>query len=231
MKKTSFIISLLLFTILMTGHLHAQIYSPGKSVTLDIIDNETHSPKIHIINTGSTALDLSWKVASNTMVAGWDYALCDWNLCYTSLPAGVTNPPDIAALDTVFIYPMISANSTPGSGTLKIRIFPSGTSLPGDTLAFTFNVSPSIGINDLEKDNNIKIYPNPAKDEVKILLSNNNENNYIQLYNASMQMIFSENSMFKKDFSINTSAYDSGIYFLKVLSNEHTSYQKLWIVK
>lgn len=38
-------------------------------------------------NISGSPLNLGWTLISNNLVAGWGYSLCDFNTCYTGIPA------------------------------------------------------------------------------------------------------------------------------------------------
>lgn len=210
MKKTY---SVLLLSLMVIMQVKAQTFSPGKTVSLNVDNNDTYTPKIYIINPGSTALDLSWEVVSNTFLTGWDVALCDWMQCYTTLPSSKVEPADIAPSDTVFMYPMVAVNSIAGSGSLKIRVFPTGTSAAGDTLTFTINASNSVGINDIGITTPMVLfYPNPFDKELTIESEQRIENIFI--YNVLGECVMNNNAL-STNAKIDLSSLPNGTYFIK----------------
>ncbi len=70
-------------------------------------------------------------------------------------------------------------------------------------------------------DDELMIFPNPASESVTISLpeSDVNENNRIVIYNNLGQNIF-EGSILNETLSINTTAWNSGIYFVQWYRNE-----------
>ncbi len=87
----------------------------------------------------------------------------------------------------------------------------------------------TIDIKTLEK--NILISPNPAKESVSIIFPETQKIIKLNIYNATGQNIYSKNFRNKKPVSINTSNFQSGVYFIRIDSKTGTSLKKLIISK
>jgi len=70
------------------------------------------------------------------------------------------------------------------------------------------------------KENSISIYPNPAEDVINI--SSPDQINNIKIFNFVGQMLYSGN-----DVTINTSNFKSGVYIIKVETDEGTVIEKI----
>ncbi|TAG53160.1 MAG: T9SS C-terminal target domain-containing protein [Cytophagales bacterium] len=80
--------------------------------------------------------------------------------------------------------------------------------------------------NVLEVENKISIFPNPAQNEITIKGALLGE--VIHIYNASGKIVYESKSL-QNELKINTSSYDSGIYFIRLSSCKTTS--KFVIIK
>lgn len=83
-----------------------------------------------------------------------------------------------------------------------------------------FTASPAVGISDNMASEAIRFYPNPATDFINVeTMSNNNQNNYLEIINLHGQMVKRVKVADMKQ-TIDVSAFDSGIYFIRV--GKHT---------
>ena len=83
-----------------------------------------------------------------------------------------------------------------------------------DDVAFTGWV----GINDKEKtDNRVKVFPNPAKNQITILASDGNSER-IRIRNMSGKEVFAGSGIDHK-FFINTTEFAPGLYFFELMDN------------
>ena len=73
-----------------------------------------------------------------------------------------------------------------------------------------------LGTTSFELLANISLYPNPANDIVNINANNLNLPQSYTVYNSLGQIVASKNVTSGTDLSINTSTYNSGVYFIKV---------------
>ena len=103
------------------------------------------------------------------------------------------------------------------------------TNLSGsDTYCDSVVVSGTIGISEIAFNQEVKLFPNPASDQMQLVLSNgfHNKKYQLKLYNSigrevmDMQFLFSE----KESKDINISRLPAGIYFY-VLRNKNTQEQ------
>ena len=71
----------------------------------------------------------------------------------------------------------------------------------------------------------INIYPNPTNSELNIYL---NDLFSLEFYDISGKMLFYQNSLYKS-FKLNTSNFNSGVYFIKIYSNKLVKTKKILI--
>ncbi len=105
-------------------------------------------------------------------------------------------------------------------------------SFPFTTATIKLNTSVLTGINDLNFDATFNVFPNPAKDVVKVKLQNiTNSNGSLQIVNAMGQVAqtveLGNASEIEKNISI--SNLNSGVYFIKTTLGDKVSVRKLVI--
>jgi len=96
---------------------------------------------------------------------------------------------------------------------------------PTEIYNTVFDVS-SLKVSEV-KINNANLYPNPCDTYVNISFSdNNNEIRNIQLFDALGKMIYEKN-MNQNTLQINMNAYNQGIYFVRIESNDGVANYKI----
>ncbi|HDO27108.1 MAG TPA: T9SS type A sorting domain-containing protein, partial [Bacteroidetes bacterium] len=99
-----------------------------------------------------------------------------------------------------------------------------------DNSSVTINVEADVIVGIDENGNQVKeyvvAYPNPAKDFLRVTTNGNIQ--HIRILNSVGQMVF-DSPMNNSDAQINTSRFDSGIYFLQVETKNGISTQKFII--
>ena len=101
-----------------------------------------------------------------------------------------------------------------------VAVYENGTSVGSAVLVTKANNVSEI------TENNISIYPNPANDFVKI--SGNDNINSIKVYNC-LGMMVEEIEVDANEAEINTSDYNTGIYFFDVMTENGNRIQKVLI--
>ena len=74
----------------------------------------------------------------------------------------------------------------------------------------------------------IDIYPNPARDIIK--LSNIDNNCTLQLYNSNGQLMLEKHDVIGEDI-LNVSNFKSGIYFVKIITDDKSITKKIEVIK
>lgn len=90
-------------------------------------------------------------------------------------------------------------------------------------------VSKPTGINDVNRKNEMLIYPNPVKDELILDINDGNPATVILLNSTGQPIIVYEN--WKNKQSINIRQLMPGIYFLKIIRDNHSQIEKIIIDK
>jgi len=100
-----------------------------------------------------------------------------------------------------------------------------------DTLYTTVNCS-NVGIGNVDlKDAQLKLYPNPAKDYITIEHENNVRMEEVTVLNILGQVVFQGSTKNANKYQINTSALASGVYTLRIKSNQGFIVRKFEVLK
>jgi len=89
------------------------------------------------------------------------------------------------------------------------------------------NLDLSVDDNQTLKISNCKIFPNPSSEFLQIQMVNDQNEAHFSLYDLGGKLIFQQD--FKQEIIISTNLFPSGLYFLKVKSNESESNFKVII--
>ena len=137
------------------------------------------------------------------------------------------NPTKVASFST---YALDDHDSYRGAWGVY-PLLPSGTILVSDMQYGLFVLKPSIDLDIYQeiKQTNMSIYPNPAQNELKIGLPNNEKLSSVSVYDSTGSLIL-KNTTTMANNTLNISLLKSGIYILKV-QGLRTSYQEKLIVK
>lgn len=88
------------------------------------------------------------------------------------------------------------------------------------------------GINDMNNINSVKMYPNPASDQVNIALDMENQAEVtVRIYNTLGEVVYNNVTAATGNTveTINTNEYTSGVYFVEISTGDQTVTQKLVI--
>ena len=113
-----------------------------------------------------------------------------------------------------------------GNGKIIFRIAPSFVGFDGTYLLNVDITRKEVSSTNEFDANNILIYPNPANDFLTVDHTKSNLNIVgCQIYNALGQQIFNEKfDSTSSNHIINTSSFNNGIYFLKIIDDKNKSY-------
>ncbi len=126
------------------------------------------------------------------------------------------NPPDAGSLIHTNNSCSVTWN-TLFNGSCELSVAGINTCGTGSfSQVLSISASPFIGINDVTADNLTEVWPNPVSDVLNIKFPK--QGNYrCFLYNSQSKLLFeSDNTLSKSAFSINMTAFSSGIYLLTV---------------
>ena len=178
--------------------------------------------KIFITNLQpSDSLSITWQRISNTLPSAWDYSICDFGSCFIGIPNGNTMskiPPGATEYFKLSINPANNA----GSGMVELLVYETGNQGNADTLTYSITSTPTgISINSVT-ENQITIFPNPAKDNLNVKLDSYSSINSVAIFNVIgkkiMDVSVSKNAINK----ISLNEIPAGIYFIQYVNENGT---------
>jgi hypothetical protein len=87
-----------------------------------------------------------------------------------------------------------------------------------------------LSLNQTDKNNTVKIYPNPASDYIEIFFDEKqNERFSVEIVDNLGKVIYSENYTERNSVAINTESFSKGFYFLTIINQEKKQTQKIII--
>ena len=88
-------------------------------------------------------------------------------------------------------------------------------------LYYTFFCTSGVGIKDMAKENEINVYPNPATEQLNVLLTNTNDYASVQLLDGTGRII-SEKAVSAATTTFERGQIPAGVYFVKVMAKDAT---------
>jgi hypothetical protein len=218
MKKT-------LLTIISLFSLHysyAQTYTSqyGDSVTAVAVpgDFDISNP---IKNTTSSDIYLKWNLESQSLPTGWTFsAFCDNKNCYTGPITGsfISDPyaPNVFGSFKATLNADAAANNTTG----WVRIATSDTvNSYSKTYTFIAHKWPTGISNVTRTDDDVVVFPNPARNTVNVIFEANLGVKNITIYNLIGKAI----SVYKVNGTsakLDIENIPSGIYFIRLINGQ-----------
>lgn len=100
--------------------------------------------------------------------------------------------------------------------------------LVGDISVLEQDTTPIVGLNEQQIESTWSIYPNPTNGKVNINLPNNIEDLNVEVYNAAGELMFGESiTVGAKQWPLNLSTLDNGIYIVQLISPYFNEVQKI----
>jgi hypothetical protein len=164
-----------IFVLVLFGALlgKAQTYSvsPAKTVTFTAALNNITIHDIFQTNTGTSKIVLKWELITINLPPQWNYSMCDYATCYSSIPAGPNTMDSVAAGAQGFLGLNIDPGTTDGTGFVKVFVYQDGFKPNGDTLTWHVK-TPAVSVEEIYGNSGIKIFPNPVVHTLSVDLGN-----------------------------------------------------------
>jgi hypothetical protein len=217
-----------LFLLFFLGSLiiKAQTYSisPAKTVSFTAVLNNITIKDIYQVNTGNSTIAIVWEKISIAGTNDWQYSMCDLGTCHSDVPAGPTTMSTVAAGSSGFLGINVDPGNTPGSSVVKVLVYQSGFRPNADTLTWYIS-TPPVGIEEIFANAGIKIFPNPAINNLNIDIANSDLTN-IMITDACGRMILNT-SLISGLNSIDVSSLAKGFYMLNIQTKDKQFYKRI----
>lgn len=179
-----------------------------------------------ISSASSTPVTLKWRVLSFSFMTGWDASnsgICDNTLCRFDIPALHNNtiPETSGAYGTSkgdFHVLFIANNPTNGTSARVTVLLQDEASSYSRTLTFIAYKSATGITTTVVSDDNVKLFPNPARDFVNVIYDAKANVKTAAIYNLIGKTIqvykVSDNNSAKLDLE----NVPSGVYFIRLMN-------------
>lgn len=189
------------------------------------------SPVIDL--TSAAFLSFNWNGSYYWSVSPYDN--CDLDV-YVSTDGGTTwgatavwSEPTTVWTNWTTYLAEVDLAAFAGQANCKIAIVYSGT----DGAAFSVDdilITNTVGINNYEKTESVKVYPNPASDVVNIQAGNNQNIQTMKVLNIAGQVI-QEVVVNNNVAQVNVNSFDAGVYFIQLTTDNGIVNKKITVTK
>lgn len=223
MKKI-FTLLFILAGLFVSGKSFAQALSMEPNDTLDLSLSVSDTTmelilKGGVINNTDSMIELSWSIRTISAPSTWVTSYCDDNACIdiSLLSASSYN---LASHDTGLSKLQVSPKCHPGVGHYEVAAWITGfraTTVQYMTFFARITSTCNTGIDKLEEDM-VRIYPNPAVNELIIDANGAPELNRAEIYDVLGNLVLSKLGDGSRDhMTFDLSHLQKGIYFAKLM--------------
>lgn len=177
-----------------------------------------------VTNLTTNQLQMSWKMTNSSIASGWVVSgVCDINLCYNwtgDVEMGITKNCSINPSSNMDFK--VQYNATGGAmGSTSFITFRYVDVNTGQSKNATFIATkvPTGVVNVTKVEDDIVLYPNPAKDDINVIFDADADVRNIAVYNLIGKVV----SIYKvngNSAKLNASNIPSGIYFVRLLDGQ-----------
>jgi hypothetical protein len=205
------------------GQAKAQSFSLAHDTTMAFTGA---SADVHntVTNLTTNSLQMAWKMTNSSIASGWVVSgVCDINLCYNwagDVETGITKNCTVNSSSNMDFK--VQYNATSGaigsSSFITFRFVDVNTGL-SKSATFIATKVPTGVVNVSKVDDDIVLYPNPAKDDLNVIFDPNSDVKNIAVYNLIGKIV----SIYKvngNNAKLNVSNVPSGIYFVRLLDGQ-----------
>lgn len=197
--------------------------------TFDLADDLV---TLTVINTG-TPFKVTYPDAATNILYALATDTVTWDVSQTDVaPINADNVDIFLSLDGGFTYPFTLATGVPNNGSAavtlpdtsseKARIKVKGAGnvffdISNFDFVITDTVGPILSVADVTLDNDLKVYPNPATDQLHIRYAGTGKLSAM-LYNAVGQKMW--NGYIDRERALPVGSYGKGFYYLQLINEE-----------
>lgn len=115
-----------------------------------------------------------------------------------------------------------------GEGSYEIKTIENEVIISGGEFGYSesksFGINQTLSSDDFAFSNGIKVYPNPVNSQLNINVSDEiGLPNQFTIYNSLGQIIENKKVTSTSDLTVNTAAYSSGVYFIKIIKEDQST--------
>lgn len=222
-------------TVLVSFSGNAQLWYSQADADIGLEPNVEHFGYIYIVNTYGVDIQWNWRALQNDFNNDWKIQFCECATCYTNdfgpLP-GQGSCPIFPAGDTMEWKVGINPENEPISNTTFRVVVNDQTHETSDTLTWT--TSSIASLEDIDADDAIKFYPNPANEFIHIAKTSGSFANdaTVRISDLSGREVKTINLRSGSAAeSVSTIDLNEGLYFFMVYEGQSlTSIEKVTVV-
>ncbi|MGB1243416.1 MAG: T9SS type A sorting domain-containing protein, partial [Chitinophagales bacterium] len=162
-----------------------------------------------------------WVRLENDIPEGWNSQVCDPISCWAPFVDENPQPLEIQAGGSMLLDLHFQPSNIEGSGKSVIHVWAvADSSNINITMTYTADAF-TVGIED-DPISQIKVYPNPVRDNLTIDVGNDTKVRYVEVYNLiGRKMAHYSIPQNQGKHRINASALPEGLYFVKMLNKNY----------
>ena len=126
------------------------------------------------------------------------------------------------------VSPLFISHTYPQDDVYTIQIIAEACNGESDTMYYDFHATSTIGINEYEKEIDVKIYPNPSNGLFTLEYELRSPNATIEVYDLNGKLMYTSNLKgINGHHNIDLSTLSKGVYLLKVNTEKASSTQRI----
>jgi hypothetical protein len=208
----------------------AQTYSliPNDTILITGAMEDLETLTISQLNISTDTITLKWKKLSESVPSNWESAICDNQICYTSLVGDGTMNPVIPG-DKGFLLLHLTPHVSYGTAVVRYSVWDIEYPALQDTLTFILTVNNPSGISEAGNKNAFRIFPNPVKGNINIHSTLKEGFQYIinDISGKQIQAGISKANL----ISVSTENFTDGVYSILISDNNKTIHLKKIVVQ
>jgi hypothetical protein len=204
-------------------------FSPNDTITTNlVIANGTDQVEATLTaaNPGTATKNIRWTLMEANLQSGWtDLQICDPQHCWVEDTVGSTHSFNLTAGGSGLFKVDFISNCAPGPGKVRLKTWePADSANTTQYITFSFDLTASAncatGVAEFKTDN-IRFYPNPVKEELKIIGATGIKNMRADVFNVIGSKVLSKSfeNNGAAESEIGAEGLDQGVYFVKLYSN------------
>ncbi len=176
-----------------------------------------------VTNPASTTKNIRWTLMEANLQSGWtDLQICDPQHCWVEDTVGSSHSFNLTAGGSGLFKTDFITNCIAGPAKIRMKTWETADSANTvQYITFIFDLSGcATSVSDF-KTENIRFYPNPVKEELKIIGVSGLRNLRADVYNVIGSKVLSKSfeNNGTTETEIGAEGLDQGVYFVKLFSN------------